>query len=343
MGQQEKEFDRSVCFSFFEDYCQHVENVEKEFGIETAYKVIMAIVKYGLYEEEPEDSKMKILVNKTILKSIDLSQKRRSRGFSGEDLEKTQNVIDYYCDHPDASKNEIAKATGISKGKVNKVIRKIKEEELNNSNSNSIFYSNANSSMTVTVTGSTESHIEDASLNADAPKPDTKKKKKPEYVITKEIKEQIWQMFEDGYKYADIESETGVKGGKIYSIIEDLKKEKEEEKQEEKDSEQKEKQKRAEERLNLEANRMIEESKKTKSENLILSKFDDFKRLDFGSSMTNIDILNIIERTYYASKSNGTISDIKQAITDEFQDWPYSCRNIDAIGKCIDYLDNISV
>ena len=51
MGQQEKEFDRSVCFSFFEDYCQHVENVEKEFGIETAYKVIMAIVKYGLYEE----------------------------------------------------------------------------------------------------------------------------------------------------------------------------------------------------------------------------------------------------------------------------------------------------
>lgn len=171
MGQQEKEFDRSVCFSFFEDYCQHVENVEKEFGIETAYKVIMAIVKYGLYEEEPEDSKMKILVNKTILKSIDLSQKRRSRGFSGEDLEKTQKVIDYYHDHPDASQNEIAKATGISKGKVNKVIRKIKEEELNNSNSISISSSNAssNSSMTVTVTGSTESHTEDALLkDADA-------------------------------------------------------------------------------------------------------------------------------------------------------------------------------
>lgn len=340
MGQQEKEFDRSVCFSFFEDYCQHVENVEKEFGIETAYKVIMAIVKYGLYEEEPEDSKMKILVNKTILKSIDLSQKRRSRGFSGEDLEKTQKVIDYYRDHPDASQNEIAKATGISKGKVNKVIRKIKEEELNNSNpissSNSSSSSSSNSSMTVTVTGSTESHTEDASLDADAPKPDTKKKKELEYVITKEIKEQIWQMFKDGYKYIDIESKTGIKRGKIYSIIEDLKKEKEED-------EQKEKQKRAEERLNLEANRMIEESKKTKSENLILSKLDDFKRLDFGSSMTNIDILNIIERTYYASKSNGTISDIKQAITDEFQDWPYSCRNIDAIGKCIDYLDNISV
>lgn len=170
MGQQEKEFDRSVCFSFFEDYCQHVENVEKEFGIETAYKVIMAIVKYGLYEEEPEDSKMKILVNKTILKSIDLSQKRRSRGFSGEDLEKTQKVIDYYRDHPDASQNEIAKATGISKGKVNKVIRKIKEEELNNSNpiSSSNANSSSNSSMTVTVTGSTESHTEDASLDADA-------------------------------------------------------------------------------------------------------------------------------------------------------------------------------
>ena len=169
MGQQEKEFDRSVCFSFFEDYCQHVENVEKEFGIETAYKVIMAIVKYGLYEEEPEDSKMKILVNKTILKSIDLSQKRRSRGFSGEDLEKTQKVIDYYRDHPDASQNEIAKATGISKGKVNKVIRKIKEEELNTSTSNSISSSSSNSSMTVTVTGSTESHTEDASfIDADA-------------------------------------------------------------------------------------------------------------------------------------------------------------------------------
>ena len=228
MAKQEKEFDRSICFSFFEDYCQHVEIVEKEFGIETAYKVIMAIVRYGLYEEEPEDDRMKILVNKTILKSIDLSQNRRARGFKGEDLEKTKIVTDYYRDHPDASQDEIAKNTGVSKGKVNKVIRKIKEEELNNSstNPNADSYANAvadsNSSMTVTVTGITESHTSDASLDNGAYAPTTTAEQEEkeltyeekmkiydsEMIIYKE-KEKVWDLYAEYIKPRDMPKLTG--------------------------------------------------------------------------------------------------------------------------------------
>ena len=221
MAKQEKEFDRSICFSFFEDYCQHVEIVEKEFGIETAYKVIMAIVRYGLYEEEPEDDRMKILVNKTILKSIDLSQNRRARGFKGEDLEKTKIVTDYYRDHPDASQDEIAKNTGVSKGKVNKVIRKIKEEELNNSstNPNANSYANAvadsNSSMTVTVTGITESHTSDASLNNGAYAPTTTAEQEEKELTYEEKmfiyseKEKVWDLFDKHIKLKEISKQTG--------------------------------------------------------------------------------------------------------------------------------------
>ena len=168
-----------------------------------------------------------------------------------------------------------------------------------------------------------------ASPIADAPNPNTKKNKEPEYVITKEIKDKIWQMFEDGYKYADIESVTGIKQGKLYYIIEDLIKENEKEKQE-----------KAEKKLELESNRMIEESKEIKPETLILRELEDFKDIDFGSKMSNKDLLNIVERTYYSDKSNEDISDVKQSIIDTFQSWPYSCTNIDAVSKCVDYLES---
>lgn len=233
----QKEFDRSVCFSFFEDYFQHVEIIEKEFGIKTAYKVIMAIVKYGLYEEEPEDDRMKILVNKTILKSIDLSQNRRARGFKGEDLEKTKIVTDYYRDHPDASQDEIAKMTGVSKGKVNKVIKKLKEEELNNSSANpnadSDACANSNSSMTVTVTGITESHTSDASLNngAYAPTATEQEEKELTYeeklkiynseMVTYDKKKKVIELFKDHIKPREISKQTGFNSSFVNSSIDE--------------------------------------------------------------------------------------------------------------------------
>lgn len=237
----EKEFNRSVCFTFFEDYLQHVENVEKEFGVETAYEVLITIAKYGLYKELPKDNKMKILVNSTILKSLDLSQDRRAKGFKGEDTEKTQAVIDYYRDHPDASQNEIAEATGISKGKVNKVLQRLRKEEENennnsysSSNTTSTSYTdatasstanavaNANSGVTATVTGSAASHTADATLNEayasttqqqdETEKELTYEEKLEKYkrdMITYKESIQVMELFRKHMKPREIEKSTG--------------------------------------------------------------------------------------------------------------------------------------
>ena len=337
MGTTEKEFDRSVCFSFFEDYFQHVENVEKEFGIEVAYKVIMTIVKYGLYEEEPEDDRMKILVNKTILKSIDLSQKRRSRGFSGEDLEKTQKVMDYYRDHPDASQNEIVKATGISKGKVNKVIRKIKEEELNNSitssnpSSTSSSSSDSNSNMTVTVTGSTDQTFETETEAKTATEP-----AKELIGMTEEQIHTTWDMYKKKNKYKEISDVTNLNYDQIKIVIDygkahdyrtplDIKKE----------------QDRAERIIDLSIKNEYER-KKYLTDKLTDENKKRLNRFEFNSSKKTTDnmILDAIIGVYDMNLKEKSISDIRKDIVEEFSDqngW-YAC-DLKSLNRCLDYIE----
>ena len=82
----------------------------------------MGIIKYALYEEEPKDPMVQLFVE-GLKGQIDGSQNRRARGFSNENIEQTKLIIKYHEEHPDASQNEISKALGISKGKVNKVIQ----------------------------------------------------------------------------------------------------------------------------------------------------------------------------------------------------------------------------
>ena len=175
----EKEFDRSVCFTYFGNYYKQVTEIEKQFGMETAYKVERAIIEYGLFKKEIDDPTIRIFVGAPTLDLIDGSQTRRANGF-GEDVAKTEAVLEYYREHPQASQNEIAKATGVSKGKVNKIMKELKsggKSSDNVSGNNVVSVSDVDidtdvDSMTVTGDRSTECHTEDAALkDADASAP----------------------------------------------------------------------------------------------------------------------------------------------------------------------------
>lgn len=117
-----KEFDRSMCFTFFSDWERQAEKIAEMYGEDVGYRYLMGIIKYALYEEEPTDSMVQLFVE-GLKGQIDGSQNRRARGFSSENIEQTKLIIKYHEEHPDASQNEISKVLGISKGKVNKVMQ----------------------------------------------------------------------------------------------------------------------------------------------------------------------------------------------------------------------------
>ena len=70
MNKQQKEFDRSVCFMFYNDFHEQIMDVKRDFGIETAFEVYEAIVNYGLYGIEIEKGKLRTLIgNSTFSKT----------------------------------------------------------------------------------------------------------------------------------------------------------------------------------------------------------------------------------------------------------------------------------
>lgn len=177
MVKQEKEFDRSICFTYFGNYHRQIELVREQCGLETAYEVYKAIVKYGLFKKEITDPKIRMLVGESTLDLIENSQKKRENGF-GENIEQTQTIIDYNREHPEASQREIARVTGISQGKVNKVFKKYELKTIKKSHDNydtdididtDNGYDNDSVNVNVNVTQChTQDATHDASLDADA-------------------------------------------------------------------------------------------------------------------------------------------------------------------------------
>lgn len=176
MGQQEKEFDRSICFTYFGNYYRQIELVKEQCGLEIAYEVYKAIVEYGLFKKEITDPKIRMLVGEATLDLIENSQKKRENGF-GENIEQTQTIIDYNREHPEASQREIARVTGISPGKVNKVFKKYELKTVKKSSDDTssdidtvtdIVNDNDYDSVSVNV-NVTQCHTQDAALkDADA-------------------------------------------------------------------------------------------------------------------------------------------------------------------------------
>ena len=122
-----KQFDRSKCFTFFESYYTTGQMIEKMKGKEVAYKYYKAIIEYALYEKPIEDKEIFLYAGgDTALRMIDSSQERRSRGF-GENPEVTKAIIEFVRDNPGMSQDKISKEVHCSKGKVNKTLKNFRE------------------------------------------------------------------------------------------------------------------------------------------------------------------------------------------------------------------------
>lgn len=129
---QEKEFDRSICFTFYNDFHEQIMDVKRDFGVEQAFEVYEAIANYGLYGIEIEKGLLRTLVGNTTIAKVENSQENRSKWFKGENFEQTKVVAEYMRDHPKASQRTIAAATGVGKTKVGKVQKNIRESGFEN-------------------------------------------------------------------------------------------------------------------------------------------------------------------------------------------------------------------
>ena len=134
-----KEFDRSICFTFFESYLEQGELVNMNLGSEACANYFIALCRYALYQEESDDLMIKMLIS-GLKNTIDAGQNKRAKSFKGEDVDMTNKILKYKEDNPDASYRQIADALGCSKSKVGKVLS-------NNSNLNSNSNNNSNSNL----------------------------------------------------------------------------------------------------------------------------------------------------------------------------------------------------
>ena len=140
---QRKPFDSTVCFTFFGDWMQAIESVEREEDRgSVAYQLFKAVACFSLYGEEPdiegmeelsaEDRRIFAALWPMMQRQAESSKDRRKQGFADEGPTKTQRaIIKAYMEHPkgiEASMREIARMAGCGKTTVEKVKKKYEME-----------------------------------------------------------------------------------------------------------------------------------------------------------------------------------------------------------------------
>ena len=125
---RQKVYDRSICFTCFRDYVDALQGIEQTAGAETAFSAFKILADYCLYGIDPDPANNPwgwawCLVEQKARNS----ENNRRRGFGAENVELTQAIQHYYIEHPDATQRAIAEAVGCSHGKVNKVVRSLRE------------------------------------------------------------------------------------------------------------------------------------------------------------------------------------------------------------------------
>ena len=123
---ENKQFDRSKCFTFFNTYRTQGKRIREKYGDKMAANYYEAIIDYGLDQKPITDDELMLLIGETLLETIDSSQKRRSRGF-GENTERTKAIIELVRDNPGISQSKIASAVHCSKSTVSTVLKNFRE------------------------------------------------------------------------------------------------------------------------------------------------------------------------------------------------------------------------
>lgn len=127
-----KPFDSTICFTFFGDWLDTIESLEKDCGEDVAYALFKAIANYSMCGEEPTFSladKSGSIACKAVwgllVNDIDTSISNRKRWFDKScPTEKQKAIIDECIRRPDSSAREIADAIGVSKSSVDRVRKK---------------------------------------------------------------------------------------------------------------------------------------------------------------------------------------------------------------------------
>lgn len=123
---ENKQFDRSKCFTFFNTYRTQGKRIREKYGDKMAADYYEAIIDYGLDQKPITDDELMLLIGETLMETIDSSQKRRSRGF-GENTERTKAIIELVRDNPGISQSKIASAVHCSKSTVSTALKNFRE------------------------------------------------------------------------------------------------------------------------------------------------------------------------------------------------------------------------
>lgn len=198
---QKREFDRSICFTFFESYLEQGELVNVNLGSEVCANYFIALCRYALYQEEPQDSIIKMLIT-GLKNTIDAGQNKRAKSFKGEDVDMTNKILKYKEDNPNASYRQIADALGCSKSKVGKVFSNLNSNSNSNSNSNLNLNLNLNNN-TMDMDVDTTTHIQKE-----------KKERALEDLQTEELKE-LLKRYKKKEKYAILQKDYNLPYGSL--------------------------------------------------------------------------------------------------------------------------------
>lgn len=192
----DRTFNRNVCFQFYESYLEQAELIKEQFGAETCANYFIALARYGLYQEEPSDKMVRLLIS-GLKNTIDAGQLKRERAFDRQNTDKTEMIIKYKQEHPDATQREIAEACDCSVGKVNKALN-------TNTNSNNNYNNNTNSN---TNNNSVNMNVNTHSLQEE--------KKKEIKDLTEEEAKEISEKLRNGERYIDIQNQYNLIYGSI--------------------------------------------------------------------------------------------------------------------------------
>lgn len=208
-----KEFNREICFTCYSSWLNQAKQIRELYDDTVALNYLLAIGDYACYEIETEDPFIRMMLM-SIKEQIDASQNRRAGGFGRENTEQTKAILDYYKEHPGVSQDTISKALGISKGKVNKVLKSLSKDNNSNNNSNNndnINYNNNSSDYDRDRTDSTpKNYTMDDIIN--------------DIGTFKNTIEKVWSLCRKGNNFDTIASQTNFKKGLIYDIVNNEKK-----------------------------------------------------------------------------------------------------------------------
>ena len=120
-------FDRSICFTCFSPWVEGIRQ-QRQTDPQKAVDAFLVLADYCLYGMEPDpECNPWGMAWAAISAEARRSINNRRRGFGAEDVVQTEAIRRYYMEHPGITQKATAEALHCSVGKVNKVVRSLRD------------------------------------------------------------------------------------------------------------------------------------------------------------------------------------------------------------------------